>query len=1475
MQKKIEQAQKYLEWQKPDQAIAELKPTIDSDQIQKEFAWLPHHMMGIALSLKGEHETSSSYLKKAVTYGSDQPETYHMLSVNYYNLGEYKKAEKYGKEAVAMKPAFLKAWLNLAKIYRAQAKLDEALRCYKKANELDPKNADVAYHIGNIYKDLGDFKQAHKLFDYALEVDEDHYKAFLGKADVYKSTRRFEIAEEYIEEAKEKYGSSTAADVALAEIHKGKGNYDKAISIYEELIHNGADHGLLYVNYAICLQEVGRFDESEKNYRHAIEILPDHSNPVSNYLMGLHYNPQNSKEYIFEEHVRLGERFDKYKRRERPIPTNKSKDKKLKVGFVSGSFKRHPVGFMTVGALEQLSSQQFELYGYTADNKFDFVTRRIHKNIDVWRSIVGYDSKVVEEIIRDDEIDILVDLSGHASHSRFDVMAGEPAPIIVKWVGGLFNTTGINAFDYLITDWHESPKGEDQYYTEKLVRMPDDYIVFTPPGYAPKVDDLPALNNGYITFGCFNNPTKVNEKIIEQWAKVMLRVENSKFYLKSKQYDTASFRERVINMFADQGIEEDRLIFEGQTSHTNHLNEYNKVDIALDPWPYSGGLTTCEALYMGVPVITMPGPTFAGRHSATHLINVGLDDWVADSWDEYIEKTVALAQDRESLAKERGQLRKKIRNSRVCEDKRFGAHLTVAFREMWEQWIAGYENDTNDWQRPINIEPLKPAKVEALTDGPEEMSLLTPEENGGGSDSKVDRLAEEIDKEEEPFSIEAKGGISIIVPPDLEVLSTYAFLEQEEWFESELDFVQSYLEPGMHALDVGACFGGYALPMAKAVGKQGMITAFEPSSKSRSYLEKSKIENNLSQLDIIGRGVSFETGNLSLKEEESPELNNVSEQGDKKISVTTLDAWWNFAGQPDVDMIKVDVNGMEADVLKGASDLLAGVKPVVVTSIGEDENDLKNIQRKFLEQNYKLYEYIPGSGLLADFDAGSAVEPYMMNMVAIPESSIEEIRESGWIFDESVEYDIPDSHKWKEVLEGLPWAKEKIEDWQQAFVDGDHDEYRRALNLVCAAGQIKVSSEDPRSRSRKGRMLLEAAQKLIELFNSGKAGIAAALTYVRVMNQLGKRTQAVEMAKQLMETANSGNDISVSLPFLPPLPAQDRTVVKTLFSNWLTVRIVEAWIMLKDNTTYMSSKEEQKMLKALEDNPEILKKVEKRILLRKRLNGEQDGISKIRWEGRNGWFWNEIEEKKKGITKGETVNAEDNTPSQVIEVALNYNYLNEGRTTYFRIPEKELFRLRNIFDDHEYSLPGNYSLQDNAVIVDIGANIGAFALYARQWNKSADIFCFEPNPLVRSMLEANTKNINGITKEFCALGDSAGELTLFQHPYNTGATTTSRKVAGANEVNVEVKEAGKALKEKGIKKIDVLKIDTEGAEIPILKGMSELLADTKIIMLEYHTEEDRRAIDELLDDFCIYDADVPGLCGVGTVKYINKHLIGE
>lgn len=1230
MKRQIKEAQSYLENHKPNQAIALLKLIVHNKQLEQNMRWVPNYLIGLAFAMKGEHRKAVEFLEKAVEYGAEKPETYHILSATYQELSEFEKAEEYGKKAIDRKEDFLKAWLNLGNVYHSQAKLEEALECYRKVNELDSQNADVAIRLGKVYRDLGNMKKAHDLFDFALQIDNEHKRAFLLKTDMYLNNAKYDKAEEYILEAQERYGENIHAQACIAEVHRKRGDYDKSIEILEEILADHPDETSVRTNYAVNLKSIGRFDESQKQYKKAIDGNPDSTGSISNYLMGLHYNPKNEKKFIFDEHVRLGKRFKSKNDVKEVIPTDNDPEKKLKIGFISGGFRRHPVGFMIVGALEQLSKKHFEIYCYTTNNKHDYVTKRIQKGIDYWRPVVGYEPKVIGSIIKDDEIDIMVDLAGHARYSQLTMLARKPAPIIVKWVGGLFNTTGVDAVDYLISDWHETPKGEEEFYTEKLVRLPDDYISYTPPDYSIDVAPLSARNNGYVTFGCFNNPSKVNKTIIKHWAQIMQEVPKSRFYLKSKQYDTASFREHILDEFEKYGINSDRIEFRGQTNQKDHIADYNKVDIALDPWPYSGGLTTCEALFMGVPVITMPGPTFAGKHSTTHLTNAGLEQWVTESWEEYTDQAVALANDWDELEKWRLKLRDHLLNSPVCDGKRLGAHLSVAFQKMWEQWVKGYQNEIENWQDHISVNALSDEQIQELTEGPAETPLITminskntkaanprADENilkNATEESIIDteKFAQdvaqngnvqlnmngeaEVDTEptengNENHLIETKGGITICTPDDLNVLTTYVMLEQEEWFEPELNFLRDFVQPGMQVVDAGACFGGYALPLAKQVGSTGKVFAFEPSEKSRSYLEKSKVKNGFNQLEVIGRGLSSEVGVLPFQEEKTPEFNYVDDDGNKEIQVTTLDAWWSFAGQPQLDVIKLDINGMEADALKGGTELLANAKPVVVVSIGEDENDLKKLQQQFLELDYKLYEYIPGPSLLAEHEPEAGVDPYLMNLVAIHESQVKELKEAGWVFDESVEVEATDPHRWKHELESQPWAESKIDRWADRVSEGNHKEYIEALNLAFAAEQIEISDEDPKSRSRIGAMMLTAAQKLVGLFNSGGAGIAVGLTYVRIMAELGKTMEAVEMAKQLMETVNAGGDVSVALPFLPPLFEQDKTEVQTEFKNWLTVRIVEAWISLKNPTTYMVGEQEEGMLEALAGNPEVIKKI--------------------------------------------------------------------------------------------------------------------------------------------------------------------------------------------------------------------------------------------------------------------------------------------
>ncbi|UWN48863.1 hypothetical protein ASALC70_01053 [Alcanivorax sp. ALC70] len=340
---------------------------------------------------------------------------------------------------------------------------------------------------------------------------------------------------------------------------------------------------------------------------------------------------------------------------------------------------------MITSALEQLPADAFQLVAYSTSDTEDHITHRLRRLCARWHQMQGYSDDLLETQLREDRVDILIDLSGHTDGNRLRLIAREPAPLIVKWVGGLVNTTGLDAIDYLISDGVETPPGVDERYYEKLIRLPDDYICYSPPDYAPPVKDLPALSQGRLTFGCLNNPAKLNDELIREWATLLHEVPGSQLLLRSAQYSDPAFRDRVWERFQQAGIERDRILMEGPDKHAAFLDTYNRIDIALDPWPYSGGLTTCEALLMGVPVITLPGPTFAGRHAATHLVNAGLPELVVDSWDAYRARARELAGDLNSLAAIRRNLRDTLMRSPVCDAPRFAGHLTTALRGIWRR----------------------------------------------------------------------------------------------------------------------------------------------------------------------------------------------------------------------------------------------------------------------------------------------------------------------------------------------------------------------------------------------------------------------------------------------------------------------------------------------------------------------------------------------------------------------------------------------------------------------------------------------------------------------------------------------------------------------------------------------------------------------------------------------------------------------
>jgi len=533
----------------------------------------------------------------------------------------------------------------------------------------------------------GAFTDAENCISMALEKEPYASDAVYTKADLLYRSERSGEALDYLSAVVDS-GNCTGDQrirslQALLSLNLKR--YDQADQLYQQLVKDYPGNWLYWNNLGLIKTKLARFKEMDEAYRRSCNLSKDSLLPYFNRIVSLHYHPEKTAEHFLELCKSWQLKFA-YKTPTRAVAKDKTHNKRLRIGLISDGFRMHPVGNMITVGLSHVSSLQIEFYAYSTADYEDHVTQKIKQICVKWQSIGDISEDALNNIIRDDDIDILFDLSGYNNGSRMQTMRMAPAPVQIKWVGGLISTTGVDSMDYLLSDKIETPEGTDGLYTEKLIRLPNDYICYDPPAYLPPVNIAPVNANGYVTFGCFNNGSKINDVILSQWAVILHQVPKSRLFLKSANFGSEQLREYVFSVLESHGITRDRVRIEGESLHKALLASYNDVDIALDPWPYSGGLTTCEALAMGVPVVTLPGPTFAGRHSASHLVNAGLQELVANDWNQYINITVGLTKDIESLNVIRNNLRNILLSSPVCDGKLFSTHFTDAMRAVWQRY---------------------------------------------------------------------------------------------------------------------------------------------------------------------------------------------------------------------------------------------------------------------------------------------------------------------------------------------------------------------------------------------------------------------------------------------------------------------------------------------------------------------------------------------------------------------------------------------------------------------------------------------------------------------------------------------------------------------------------------------------------------------------------------------------------------------
>ncbi|ADE10852.1 tetratricopeptide repeat protein [Sideroxydans lithotrophicus] len=616
-----------------------------------------HSNLGNTLSYLGRLDEAETSFRRALKINKDFAEAHLNLGATLHDLGRFGEAEVSYRCAIQLKPGLAEAHYNLGNTLKSQGKLEEAVASYRKALQIAPGLVGASSNLGAALQAQGKLAEAETILRNVLQSNPDSLEAYSNLG-------------------------STLHDM---------GRLEEARSEYEKALRIKPDHAEILSNLGNTLMTMGLQEEAVRCFRDALEYKPDFLKARSNLLFSLNYSSSSSPEDCLAEACRYGEivsskaaaKFNRW-----PVAIS---PKRLRVGLVSADLRNHPVGYFLESVLAQLATSSVELFSYPAFHKSDELTARIKRHFSAWHPIHGMSDEAAARLIHDDKIHILIDLSGHTRLNRLPIFAWKPAPIQASWLG-YFATTGVAEIDYVIGDPYVSPVGESAHFSESIWQLPECYWCFSAPDSKVEVSALPALQAGHITFGCFNNLSKMNDAVVALWAKILSAIPGAKLFLKYSQLNDPSVRDATLQRYAMHGIGKERLILEGSSPRAEYLASYHRVDIALDPFPYPGGTTSMESLWMGVPVLTRRGDRFLAHAGETIACNAGLDTWVATDEDDYLAKAVSFSSDLARLAKLRAGLRSQVLSSPIFDAPRFAGHFENAMWGMWKKWLAQREN---------------------------------------------------------------------------------------------------------------------------------------------------------------------------------------------------------------------------------------------------------------------------------------------------------------------------------------------------------------------------------------------------------------------------------------------------------------------------------------------------------------------------------------------------------------------------------------------------------------------------------------------------------------------------------------------------------------------------------------------------------------------------------------------------------------
>ena len=647
-----------------------------------------HFNLGNLFVSEQAPEKAITCYQKVLSIHPDDAEVLVLLGDIFKERGDLDLAVDCYHKALLLQPENIEAHNNMGAAFKKLGNLEEAMACYGKVLALQPDSDTVNNNLGVVYREMDRMDDAAACFQKALSINPDYALAHSNLGIVLHAQGKLDAAVESYRKALSINPDYAEAHNNLASALRAQGKLGDAIEHFQKAVSIKPPYATAHSNLGIALSEQGRLGESIQSYRQAISLSLGDAAVHSQLLYVLNFlSACTPVQYLAEARL-YG---SKVMAQAKPYthwtvhPTGHA-PQPLRVGLVSGDFNNHPVGFFLESILSHLNPSQIELVAYPTQQKEDDLTARIKPRFAAWKPIVCLSDEAAARQIHEDGIHILIDLAGHTAHNRLPVFAWKPAPVQVTWLG-YWASTGVPAIDYLLADPVSVPESHRTHFTETVRYLPDTRLCFTPPeetGSKLAISPPPALQKGYITFGCFQNLTKVNDDVLALWGRIFNALPRARLRLQTKQLYYLGEREHLLQRLASVGIAPERVTLEGPVPREDYLAAHAEVDIILDTFPYPGGTTTCEALWMGVPTVTLAGDTLLGRQGASLLTCVGLEDWIAQDKEEYVALAVN-ATDVDRLAQLRASLRQRALASPLFDAPRFARSLEDALQGMWQQ----------------------------------------------------------------------------------------------------------------------------------------------------------------------------------------------------------------------------------------------------------------------------------------------------------------------------------------------------------------------------------------------------------------------------------------------------------------------------------------------------------------------------------------------------------------------------------------------------------------------------------------------------------------------------------------------------------------------------------------------------------------------------------------------------------------------